>query len=239
MGEIITFTGIEYSGRTTTLLNMAYLLASEGCRVLFVDADQTRGKVAAALNLEQKQIGISEAVTGLNEKTFDNCFINDKKTGVNFITLPATAKGNDLFKLSIAQAEDFYQKIKKQFDYILIDSGNILYETLSGVSLFEADKIFIVLPSEKRGAIWLRAMDNIIDSLEDKSMNYVVINLSEIPEIPEDHLTRKKQFKSIPYVFNMREYTAMGELFIQRPTGKKAQDYVNAIKELIAVIKEQ
>lgn len=239
MGKIIAFTGIDYAGRTTTILNVSSLLASEGYKVLFVDADQTRGKVATTLNLEQKPTGLAEAVTGLNEKVFDGCFIYDKKTGVNFITLPSEAAANDLFELSISQAEAFYQKVKKQFDYILIDCGSILYESLSGVALFEADQIFIVLPSKKRGAIWLNSMGNILDSLADSSLNYVIVNLSEVQEVSEDLLLEKNKFISIPYVFNMREYTAMGEVFTLQPTGKKAQEYVNTVKQLIAIAKEQ
>lgn len=238
MGEILAFTGIEYSGRTTLVLNIAHQLASEEYKVLVVDADQTRGKVAASLNLKPIEGGLVEAVTGLVEQDFNSHFINDKKSGISILTLPISAKANDLFHLSALQAKNFYEKVRSEFDYVLVDCGNILYEALSSVSLFEADNIIVVLPAEKRGAIWMESMKDILCQLDETRINYVTTQLSEIPELKEDQMLPRKRAFPIPYIFNMRDYTATGDIFMANPTGKKSRDFVKSINAIVSFIKE-
>ena len=88
-GKIFTFTGPGYSGRTTLILNTAYMLTKEGHTVLVVDADQTMGKAITHLNLEKKEIGLAEAVTGIEDSIILNSICKDKKSGLNILTLPA------------------------------------------------------------------------------------------------------------------------------------------------------
>ena len=232
----IAYTGIEYSGRTTVILNMACLLAKEGHKVLVVDADQTKSQLSALLNLNHNNCGLQEAVTSLDESCFDDCFIYDKKTAITYLTLPKTARYDDLFLLTFDQAENFYQKAKRQFEYILIDCGNICYEPLSAVSLFEADKVFVVLPPEKRAGIWSESAKKLLNNILE--VEYIAVNLHESPEIPLEQAFQKKPFVELPYILNMRDYTAVGQIFVQNPTGKKALAYVNAIEDLVDIVKE-
>jgi len=114
-GQILTFTGPEYSGRTTLILNTAYMLTKEGHTVLVVDADQTMGMAITHLNLERKDMGLAEAVTGIDEPILLNSICKDKKTGLNILTVPRSANCNDLMELTKLQADDFYQKVRKHF----------------------------------------------------------------------------------------------------------------------------
>lgn len=242
MGKIITFAGPGYSGRTTVVLNTAYMLSQEGYKTLVIDADQTMGKLSIHLNIERKEIGLAEAVTSMDESIFNNCLIRNKKRGQEYLTLPDAAKCNDLLELTDRQAAGFYSKVIKQFDYVLVDTGNILYEALSGYSLIVAEKIMIVLPQEKRGSVWLTATESIFKSLNLDDLNYAAVNLHETPEISEAQLLgeeMKEGMIALPYVFNMRDYMTSSAIFLQNPTGKKAQDYENGIHGIIQSIGER
>ena len=131
--------------------------------------------------------------------------------------------------------------MKKDFEYILVDSGSILYEALSAASLQYADQIFLVIPQEKRGAVWLSTTENIFKVLDLIDPVYIITNLFEVPEISEDPLIagrKENRIVSMPYVFNMREYTAAGELFLKNPAGKKAREYIGGLEALLQRIKE-
>lgn len=241
IGKILTFTGPEYSGRTTLILNTAYLLKIMGHSVLVLDADLTMGKIVTHLNLEKKDIGLAQAVTGIDESILMDCICKDKKTGLNILTLPGSANCNDLIELTKLQADTFYQKIRKRFEYILVDSGSILYEALTAASLKEAEHICHVIPQEKRGAVWLSATENVFTSLDISDPVYIISNLFEVPEISEEQLalgSKAKQIIMMPYVFNMREYTAAGEIFLKKPAGKKAGEYISGLEALIQMMKE-
>lgn len=230
--KMITCAGIEFSGRTTTLLNLAYLLVKENNNVLIIDADQTRGgKITSILNLPNKETGLAEAVTSLEKESLSEAFIWDKKTGITFLTLPNHAKCNDLFEMTSLQAETFYNRIKNNFDYIFIDSGSILYEALSAVSLFLSDKILVMLTPEKRSIRWLQSFESVLNHFKNK-IDHVSINLTETPESCLDY---KKKIE-IPYIFNMRDYAIDGEIYLKNPTGKKAKDYINSLRNIMEVL---
>lgn len=242
MGKIITFVGPGYSGRTTVVLNMAYVLSQEGYKTLVVDADQTMGKLSAHIKFERKVIGLAEAVTSMDESIFNHCYIKDKKRKLEYLTLPDTAKCNDLFELTNRQAAGFYSKIQKQYDYVLVDTRSILYEALSGYSLISAEKIVMVLPQEKRGYIWLNATESVLKSLNLDNLVYAAVNLNETPEISGAQLLggdKRERVIALPYIFNMRDYMMSGDIFLQNPTGKKAQDYEDGIRGVIQSIEER
>lgn len=239
MSKIIAYTGLEHSGRTTVILNKAYILAKEGYKVLIVDADQTRGRIRASINIAKNEKGLEEAVTSLDENVYSKCFIYDKKTKLTFLTLPITAKCENLFLLTFDQAEKFFQKIRKEFDFILIDCGSIFYEALSSVALFEADKIYLILSPEKRASIWLDSVKSILLNFNQtqNSIENIIVNLMESPEIPQEQVYEGKYIE-VPYIQNMRDYSALGEMFVQSPTGRKAKEYVNVMKKLASSVKE-
>ncbi|MDD4566239.1 MAG: AAA family ATPase, partial [Eubacteriales bacterium] len=188
MGKIITYTGPGHSGRTTVALNSAYLLAKEGYKTLVVDADQTKGNLAAHIGIEKKDVGLAEAATSLDEAILHRCFIKEKKTGITYLTLPADAKCNDLISLTQLQAEELYRRVRDEFDYTLVDCGNCIYEALSGVALLIGQMTFIALSPERKDSIWLKANRRIFDSLEISEPRYIVSNIYEMPGIPIEAL---------------------------------------------------
>ena len=237
MGKIITFLGPEHSGRTTILLNAAYLLTKEGRKSLIVDADQTQGKIRSHLLPEEKDIGLAEAVCSLNPALLEQCYINHKKTDLTLLTLPISAKANELMGITGAQAEGFFRRVSTHFDYVFVDSGNVLYEALSGYSLICAAKRFIVLAQEQRGKAWLRAMENILAALDGHDTK-ILNNLYETPELPITSLVEEKDPISFPYIPNMRDYLVARELYIQNPSGKRVEAYQKQLLELMKRIKE-
>jgi MinD-like ATPase involved in chromosome partitioning or flagellar assembly len=232
IGRIITYIGPGHSGRTTTVLNTAHLLAKEGYETLVIDADQTMGTLITHLNLEKRKTGLAEVVTGLDETVYQSGFAKDKKTGVTFVTLPDGARCSGLFGLTRLQAETFYDRVKNEFDFILIDCGNILYEALSGTALLAASVVYMVLPLERRGTIWLAATEPVIEALKLDNVGVIVVNLHEVPEIPINRLWQWKREERpyvLPYISNMRDYQSRGEIFLQDPSGKKTQEYHNEL----------
>lgn len=240
MCKLIAFTGIEYSGRTTVILNTATELSEKGKRnVLVVDADQTRGRLATALNLASNKYGLQEAVTSLDKTVFDNCFIYDSN-GLTYLTLPGKAISNQLLNLKIEQATDFYNKVSRNYDYILVDCGNILYEAMSAVAVFDADIIVFVLPPEKRGLCWFKSYNPLfMKEMQNKTFVNVISNIKQQAELPVEQIYNCNNFVEIPFISTMRDFTSRGDIYLDKSIEKRGQRYRMAIGDFANMLKEQ
>lgn len=230
MSMLFAFTGPEYSGRSTVILNLGYLLSKKKYKVLIIEADQRMCKLSTYLDTNDVTgLWLEDAVTGIDNRADYNFHI-DKKTKISFLGNNPQVRCNQLVNISFNQAASFYKKIMPLYDFVFVDCGNFVYEALSAAAICAAEKTFVLISPDMRSEVWRQANCDAIGNISNKT-EQITVNMHEMPEIAIEsrHI--------FPYVQNMRDYTISHEIFAQNPTGKKAQEYMSALQDLAVAIK--
>lgn len=128
-------------GKSTTIANLAVTMANMGTKVLVMDCDLRKPIIHRFFNF-QKETGITDILTrGLDFKEaikktdIENCFIlTSGKSPPN----PSELLGGSAMKILL-------NKLKENFDIILIDTSPIIPVTDALVLAPEADSVFLIL----------------------------------------------------------------------------------------------
>lgn len=135
-------------GKTTLTVNLAFLLAQSGKRVLLVDADLRNPSVHRMLGIELSP-GLSGVIA--DEAEWPDAI---QASGVaNLSVLPAgscSANPSDL--LMSQRFEHFLELAREQFDYVLVDSPPLLAVSDASVIAPRTDGVLLALRITRSGA---------------------------------------------------------------------------------------
>lgn len=132
------------AGCTTIATNLASALMKEGTRALLVDADLQFGDVGVLLNLQSQStiVDLAGNVDDLDTDLFDNIAITHD-SGLKVLMGPARPEYADVIQNNPGAVAQIIQKIASHYDFIVVDTGRHLDDTL--LSLFDvAAKIVLV-----------------------------------------------------------------------------------------------
>ena len=125
--KIVVTSAVSGEGKTTLSVNLAITLAQnlEDKRVLLIDADMRRPRVAATLELDPKTRGLSEYLAGLDgDPNFE--YLSDYKlmvlTAGGPNVNPTKLIGSDRMVKLLSACED-------SFDYVIIDTPPVTVVT--------------------------------------------------------------------------------------------------------------
>ncbi len=108
---------IRGEGKSTTAVNLSYMLAEKGSRVLLIDGDLRIPSIAKKMGMESSP-GLSEMLLG-EEVDLEKC-----KSSIheNWYILPSgVIPPNPSELLGSKRMENVLNKLKESFDYIIID----------------------------------------------------------------------------------------------------------------------
>jgi len=174
-------------GCTTIATNLASGLMKEGIRVLLVDADLQFGDVGVFLNLQSQStmVDLVGSVEDLDTELFDNIVVTHD-SGLKVLMGPARPEYAEVIQSNPTSVTQILQKISGNYDFIVVDTGRHLDETV--LSLFDAAaKIILVAMPTLASVKNVRFVLDLFDQLTyppDKTM--MILN-----RVPDDRNRQK------------------------------------------------
>jgi capsular exopolysaccharide synthesis family protein len=126
---IYTASSIKGEGKTFVSLNLALTLSTMDKKVLLIGADLRNPQLHKYLNINKNRIGLSnylydtstDWINLINEKIFDNPFLS--------IIFAGSVPPNPAELLSNGRFEDLLVILKKEYDYIVVDTAPTILVT--------------------------------------------------------------------------------------------------------------
>jgi len=116
---VVVTSSVPEEGKTTVSYNLACALGQVK-KVLLIDADMRRPKIAKLIGLNGKAPGLADLVAG--QANLSQCLFHQEKAGIHI--LPAgTVPPNPLELISSKRFEEVVTKLKEAFDIVIFDSA--------------------------------------------------------------------------------------------------------------------
>jgi capsular exopolysaccharide synthesis family protein len=170
-GRVVLLTSaVPGEGKSTTALALARLAASEGQKVLLIDADLRRPTLAELLELEASQ-GLVEILKG--EREAEDVLLEDPATGLALV--PGSARVSQPTRLLGPRALGvLLAEARRHFDLVLIDSPPVLAVTDARVMATLCDAVlFLVRWQGTQRAVVAHALAQ-LDGVADKVLGTVL-----------------------------------------------------------------
>jgi len=135
---------ISGEGKTFIAINIAGILAFTGKKVVLIDLDMRKPKIHKGFGIKN-EIGMSNLLTG--EHTIEECFNESSLENLKFITAGPTPPNPSELILS-AKLDEIIEKLKGQFDYVVIDNAPVGLVTDGIETLRKADYPIYVFRAE-------------------------------------------------------------------------------------------
>ena len=172
---IVITSAISTEGKTVTTLNLAMTIAqsSQQPKVLVIDADMRRGRIARYLGLEQ-DVGLSDVLQG--KATLDEAIFKINLENLNFMASGPVPE-NPAELLDSQKMKILLGDLKRQFDYIIIDTPPIIAVTDSGILGAQADGVIMVIQAGRTQRGIIKRASELLHQCHAKVLGHVLTNI--------------------------------------------------------------
>lgn len=128
-------------GKTTTSINLAGSFAQANFKTILLDADLRKPRIHTVFN-QKRFPGFTDYFFG--QATFDEIVRKSEVNNLDFITA-GTIPPNPSEILGSTQMESFFEKLKAEYDYIIVDSPPVIAVTDSEILSSMVDGTILVV----------------------------------------------------------------------------------------------
>lgn len=239
--KIVAVTSVKGgTGKTTSVLNLAGIIALKNLRVLVVDLDLYEGAVGPLLNITNDENIYTLASDMLNGYTKPlNAYITPYNSNIDCLLAPNDPRrASSVYSKSIT---DIIEKYRQNYDYIVIDTNYFMNDI--NLNIFDmSDLILYVIDND---LVSLKAMRSMVTIYKDiEKTNYkILINRSlnkykeKFDNFDLNNILGTKVDYIIPSSFyqkNMGEYIKKGNiLLLDKGIRKSNVKVVDVFKNII------
>ncbi len=170
---ITVVSGGAGEGKSTTLVNLAYICAQGGYNTLMIDGDLRRPKLHTFFDINNS-VGLTNYLT--TALMLEDVILQTPIENLYFMPsgiLPADAAGI----LNSRRMSDLIKDVKNRFDLVLIDSPPILGVSDASVLASEVDLTMIVIQHRKLPRAMLMRVKQAIENVGGKLLGVVLNNV--------------------------------------------------------------
>ncbi len=171
--SITVVSGGAGEGKSTTLVNLAYVCAQGGYTTLMLDADLRRPRLHTFFDINNS-VGLTNYLT--TELMLEDVILQTPVDNLYFMPsgiLPADAAGI----LNSRRMSELIQDVKQRFDLVLIDSPPILGVSDASVLASEVDLTMIVVQHRKLPRHMLQRVKSAVENVGGRVIGVVLNNV--------------------------------------------------------------
>ncbi len=170
---ITVVSGGAGEGKSTTLVNLAYICAQGGYTTLMIDADLRRPRLHTFFDINNS-VGLTNYLT--TELMLEDVILQTPVDNLYFMPsgiLPADAAGI----LNSRRMSELIQDVKQRFDLVLVDSPPILGVSDASVLASEVDLTMIVVQHRKLPRNMLMRVKQAVENVGGRVVGVVLNNV--------------------------------------------------------------
>ena len=171
--SLVITSAVPGEGKTSTATNLAIALAQTGQRVLLVDGDLRRPKVASVLGLE-RSVGLTTVLVGRSE--LHDSIQKHAGSGI-YLLASGPIPPNPTEVLQSHAAQSLFDKLNQMFDMVIIDAPPLLPVSDAAIMARDVDGAILVVRHGKTSKEQLRQARLRLDHV-DANLFGVAVNMA-------------------------------------------------------------
>jgi capsular exopolysaccharide synthesis family protein len=171
--SLVITSAVPGEGKTSTATNLAIALAQTGQRVLLVDGDLRRPKVASVLGLE-RSVGLTTVLVGRSE--LQDSIQKHSGSGI-YLLASGPIPPNPTEVLQSHAAQSLFDRLNQMFDMVIIDAPPLLPVSDAAIMARDVDGAILVVRHGKTTKDQLRQARLRLDQV-DANLFGVTVNMA-------------------------------------------------------------
>lgn len=164
-GKIISLASANPDeGKTTTSINLAITFAQTGAKVILLDCDLRKARIHRYLQINRWD-GVSNILCGFVE--FEKAVKRNVRENLDVLTA-GEIPPNPAELLNSIEFSKLFEKLRKEYDYIIVDTPPVNVVTDAAIVAKQADGVIFVV---RENSTTFDSLDDAISSIKNSDAN--------------------------------------------------------------------